>query len=717
MTGPIKERPIGWNSAPQTRRTDEGTFDFTKLTRAVRRQLPLITICAGIGMMIAILMALGSIPRFRAIETILLDEERGELLNQVSALPHSVLTDSAVQSEMEIIKSRALAFRVVERLRLHENEDFLNPPVDGTRQVISSVTGVFNPIRSLLTSGAEVESTPDVEVDPQAAARDRAAAMLRNNLEVTRIGRSFVIEVVITDFDPARAAAIARAYGDAYMNFQLQSTTELATNAAAWISQRLRVLEQQSLEAESQVQEFRVANNLVQVRGNLLTEQQQSEIASELIRAAAETAQIRARLENFEALIAGPVGDVITVASLETGTGTEAIMAELRADYLSTRRRWTSVVQQFGEDHPQALTLQANMATLEASIGEEVGRAIAAIRASLAIAQSREDSLRNDLEMLSGAVGRDVATMGRLRQLEAISETFATVYRDYLRRFEVTTQQQGFPIASVQVISPAEEPTSPSSPRRKMMLVTGLMLGGLLGAGLGTLREIRPGLLRTGEDVANDCDLPCAGLVPRDVSLDAGTSEARVMARTLRRIRQEIDRQPDPVSGGRVIGLAAVERGGNSAALVPALCSILSEHGSRLLVVDAGGADEATTAAIKAREDINLCSLDYLAEEMRKEGSSPRSGLDRLRSAHDYILLLLPPLTRTVEADPLTGITDISVLTIPWGKISPTLLNGALRDHRDFRAKLATTVLDGADLKTARLYMRPGDYEERVVRA
>jgi hypothetical protein len=49
-----------------------------------------------------------------------LDEARAELLDQVSAFPSAVLGDSAVGSEVEIIKSQAIALRVVDRLGLAE---------------------------------------------------------------------------------------------------------------------------------------------------------------------------------------------------------------------------------------------------------------------------------------------------------------------------------------------------------------------------------------------------------------------------------------------------------------------------------------------------------------------------------------------------------------------------------------------------------------------
>jgi polysaccharide biosynthesis transport protein len=752
MSGPIKERPINWNTQRGVRRpvVGETPLDLGRLARSTRRQLPLIGAFALAGLVLSVIMIMGSIPRYMAVETVLLDEERSELLDQVSALPAAVRTDSAVQSEIEIIKSRALAYQVVDRLGLHEDADFLNPPVDTTTTLINAVVGLVDPLVQWITPqepsptivATDLRSVLVTEPeDPVMRARDRAAALLRDRLEVERVGRSFVIEIAYTGFNARRAAAIARGYGEAYTQFQLQSTTEVAANAGAWIQERLDVLQEQSLDAAAAVQQFRAANNLIQVRGNLLTEQQQSEMATELMSAAAESAQLRARLENFEAMLDGPLGDVMTVSALETNTPSEDVLRVLRAEYLDSRRRWMSVVDQYDEAHPQAVRLAATMTTLERTIGEELQRAIEAIRANYNIARSRENSLRADLASFTNSEGSDVPLLGRLRQLEAISETYASVYQDYLERFEFTTQQQGFPIASVQVISQAEVPTAASSPRKKMMIATGLMLGALLGIVIGAIREMRPALLRTSDEVSTQVGLPCAGLAPQGVTLGVGTKgQVRVLYRTLRRIKQEVDRLT-PVSGGRFIGLASVAEGGDLGSLVPSLCSVLINTDENLLLIDAGGANVEIENGIRRLERVEFRSLSELRDVLGGNAvAEPKTGaasgvakkgeasvtesrdkkqldLDRVRAAYDYILVLMPPLTRTTESDPLSWILDATVLTIPWGKVSPTLVSGALRDHRGFQDKLATTVLDGANLRTARLYMRPGDYEERVVNA
>lgn len=681
---------------------DAGTvIDSQKLGQSARRQAGLVAKAALIGAAIAVLLILGSVPRYSATETILLDEERNELLNQVSALPNAVRSDATVQSELEILRSKVLAVEVVERLKLDQDADFMNPPVDLLSRVtgaIASVAGIFG--------GDEAPIGPPV--DPAIAAREAAAGILREHLYVERVGRSFVLLLAYSDHNPQRAAAVARAYGDSYVQFQLTSQSKLAVNAGEWVSERLKVLAERSQEATSAVQEFRSRHNLVEYQGNLLTDQQQSDLTTALVTASADVAQLRARVQNFEALMKQENPDVLAVSALETLTPSDETMSALRTDYINARRNWTAIVAERGEEHPQALQLKKQMDILEKTIGEELNRAILATKAQYQIARSREASLRDDLSSFADRITGDEKVMGQLAQLEAVADTYATVYRDFLERYEITAQQENFPIASVSIISPADMPEKPSSPRKKALLMVGLILGALVGIAIGALREMGPMRLRTPKDVTDRSGLPCAGLTPTPRrKLD--TEKRRVLTRTLTRARQDLDRMVAAQPGaGRIVALVPVDTVAD-AFPISSFAETLSANGERVLVVDAGGLTPGQVQRLNALDRVETWKLSDIPTR--------EDATDHLRDRFQTVLLCLPSLTRTNFPDALARAADASILILPWGAITPDFLADAIQLHGESLRPVASTVLVGADLKRARLYMRPGDFEERLLHA
>ncbi len=684
-------------------------IDTDQLARAARRQAGLVARSAGIGAAAALVLILGSVPRYSASETVLLDEERSDLLNQVSAMPNAQRTDAAVQSEIEILGSQLLALAVVDRLQLHKDAAFMDPPRGLTGQAAAVLQGVMGLVSGDADPGEGL-------VDPDRAARDAAAARLREEVTVTRIGRSFVLEVGFSDPDPVRAATVARAYGQAYVAFQLSSTSEVSANAGKWISDRLSQLARQTLEATSAVQDFRARHNLVHFQGVLLSDQQQSELASALVTASAEVAEVKARLDNFRTLLAS--GDVIAVSALETLTPADAALLTMRTEYLDNRRRWLAISESAGPDHPQATKLKAEMDLTERAIAEELDRAAGAIEANYNIATSRVASLQDDLRAFAKGSTGDVRVMGQLAQLEAMAETYTTVYRQYLERYEIATQQQNFPMASVSIISPAEVPKSPSSPQRKVMLALGLILGGLVGLVIAARRETGPPLLRTQKDLRDRLGLPCAGLMPartRKGKAAETAQDALALNRTLAQVRAEVSRFAAGQSG-RIIAMVPVEAGEVEA--LPALVESLATAEERVLVINAGGLGQGVAQRLGALPQVEM----WKPADLHRILPQSRSGRDSaqtadLRATYRHILLCLPPLIAPGFPVALASIADGSVLLVPWGRVTPDLLREAVAAQGAALRPVITTVLTGADLAQARLYMRRGDYEERVLHA
>lgn len=716
MTGPIGDKGAVWPVPPASEPTRETvSLDPARAVRALRRQWAVIGLAALIGGVIALLNGLGTVPRYQAAVTVLLNQDRSELLQQVSALPNAVVTDSTIQSEMEIIRSRALALTVVERLGLHVDPDFLDPPTDATDQIAAHLRAFARPL--LGGGGGGNDAQMPGEADPEREAREAAATVLLTQIAVERIDRSFVMRVTYTGFDAQRAAQIARAYGAEYQRFQLAGTTEVAINAGAWIRERLDIMERRNIEAASAVQQFRLENNLLQARGDLLSEQQQSELASALVEAAGASAALQAELESYEGLASAPVSQIAAVVAMQVEADATSPMVVLRRAYTEARRNLSRVTTQAGENHPRAENLRAELDALGADIVLALEETVASARARYNIARSREASLRRELAAIT-ETGRGNENVGQLAQLEATAETYAQVYADYLRRHETTMQQQGFPIASVQILSDASVPLQPSSPRKLRLLAAGIFMGGLIGLLLAAVREMRTAPLRTASEVVAQSGLPCAGLVPRNADAGGASREGQVALRTATRIRQEIDRKA-PLAKGRIVGLAAVDGGGDAAGVAAALCHAMVARAGRVKIVDAGGLSTAATTALAGIDAVEISPYEDLRAILREEYERRANGdtLSEWRARWPYTLIVMPPLTSAVLHDQVAGLLDATVLTIAWGRVSPGLLSEAMRDHRDFRAGLATTVLDSADLKGARRYLGSDEYEARLIHA
>ena len=151
---------------------------------------------------------------------------------------------------------------------------------------------------------------------------------------------------------------------------------------------------------------------------------------------------------------------------------------------------------------------------------------------------------------------------------------------------------------------------------------------------------------------------------------------------------------------------------------LPLLVESLAVGEDRVLVVNAGGLTPGAAQRLGARPEVEM----WKTADLHRILPQSRSGRDAgpaadLRAEFRHILLCLPPLTAPGFPATLASIADGSVLLVPWGKVTPDLLQQAVAAHGAALRPILTTVLTGADLSRARSYMRRGDYEERLLHA
>lgn len=255
MNAPVKGRASrgGAASYEGLGAGDEQGFlelDLVGLYRTLRKRLGLI-LSVTIGLSALVMVAvLQQTPLYTASAQVLLDRQKMQVTDMeavVSGLP----ADSAtVDSEVEILKSRALAERVVDRLSLLKDPEFngaLREP---------SLLRWFDPRVLLREALALVSAEPPAPSEEMRvrAERDGVVDSLLGSLTVTRQRLTYVINLSVTSEQPAKAARIANAYAETYILDQLEAKFDATRQANEWLSRRLGELRQQVQDSERAVE-------------------------------------------------------------------------------------------------------------------------------------------------------------------------------------------------------------------------------------------------------------------------------------------------------------------------------------------------------------------------------------------------------------------------------------------------------------------------------
>src|SRR5262245_47633279 len=185
----------------------------------VRQQWAIIVSFAALVVALGAFYAYTTPPTFKARATMIID--RGKPQVQLGGILNEVQLDSVgVQSQIQIIKSEAIALPVIKKLALLSDPEFAST-AKGASGWLRSLTSIL----SVLRPG----SSSDVEVDPTRA----VLQTLLDRLAITRNG--FVVDIEFSSRDPDRAAQIANAFADGYIEDQLKYKEEATREAGSWL--------------------------------------------------------------------------------------------------------------------------------------------------------------------------------------------------------------------------------------------------------------------------------------------------------------------------------------------------------------------------------------------------------------------------------------------------------------------------------------------------
>ena len=301
-----------------------------------------------------------------------------------------------------------------------------------------------------------------------------------------RAERTYVVDVSVTSREPEKAARIANAIAQAYLAEQTEVRSDAARQVSQSLSARLNELQDRVREAEERVEAFKARNNILGASGQLVNEQQLSELNNQLGTARVHVRrQAKARLDQIQQL--PPSKDA-------TGAFPEALLSQtitsLRSQYAEIMRREAEQMTSLGARHPAVIEIQAEAERLRHIIDDEVHRTALSARTEYESARQNEQTIGGNLEKLKSNAVTTNEAMVTLRELERDVQASRAIYEAFLARARETGEQERLDTKNIRVISRAEVPTHRSFPPSNRLLALGALLFGIAaGSGIVMARD------------------------------------------------------------------------------------------------------------------------------------------------------------------------------------------------------------------------------------
>jgi chain length determinant protein EpsF len=335
------------------------------------------------------------------------------------------------------------------------------------------------------------------------------AELLRSKLEVKPSKESNVISIGFSGTEPAFVATVANAFAQAYVDVNIELKVEPARQYAAWFEDQTKTLRDKLEKAQEALTAYQQKNGVLAVDDNRVDYEKEklNSLSQTLTMAQAQTSESSSK--RTSANDSSTLSDVMQ----------SPVVVSLKSDINRLEAKLQDSNVNLGKNHPQTLRAESELAALKEKLAAETRQISTSINTSLQVGRQKEKELRQALEeqkarVLALSQQRDEITVLR-REVESAQRAFDAVsVKSTQTRLESQSLQ-----TNIAILTPAEEPTVASKPRKTVNVLVSMVVGAMLGLGFAFLLELANRRVRSAEDLALATGLPVLAAIARAESI------------------------------------------------------------------------------------------------------------------------------------------------------------------------------------------------------
>ena len=503
-------------------------------------------------------------PVYAANAMLLLESQKANIMSIEDLVSSEQDSLDYYGTQYAILKSRALAERVLRQIEVQENisesqfAEMLAPTP--LQQVAGFLSKPFRLFGGGDTSDS-VENDRDLESNSRFTDSEfsKILVQFRKSLKISPVVKTKLVTVGYESTDPEFSALAANAIAEQYIESVLERRRALKSTASEWMDGRIKELKIKLDTSEDTLLSFKRENGLVGLNGDVsrLNDQQLLFTSSELATARNELSNANDLYEKVNLFEASSPRLLETLPFVQNDVAVRSAKAELG----DAQRELVELSNRYGARHPVIVDAETKLQSLRSSLASQVRRAVATFENDYQLLQQRVEALEAnvalDKENFQVIEEKKISLEAMEREVSANRDQ----YNELFDRITEIRTTDGLDEANAVVAEPAWVPTSPIKPN-KMFIVGLVFLGSLLlSTFVSFLMEYLDDTVKSTDDIERrlkskllgvfplvdksllrrDSELP---LTPQDVVATSETfSEAVNTCRTALSVRNETKMQ------------------------------------------------------------------------------------------------------------------------------------------------------------------------------
>jgi polysaccharide biosynthesis transport protein len=551
------------------------------------------------------------IPLYRASARVLIQDERTTAVSNLSANDPIFWQDSEqyYNTQYSILRSRGLAKRVVQRLKL-QNHPLFNGTAPQSRGPLSLVRetrqALGKSVRGLFSRGTTETPTEKPPVD-ESALESSLISQFLGGVEINPEKQTRLVEVAYVSPSPEFAALAATTLAEEYAQQNIDLRLETINKNLLWLTDEVVKQEKKVTEAETAMARYREQQNALSL------EDRQNIVVARLntlndTATRARTARLQKEASYNQLKSVDPKSDAAdSFAVISANLGVVEAKTRLN-EQMAEKARLSA---RYLPGHPDLVKVEGQIESARAVLVAQRTRVIESAKNEYEAAVNEERSYSGQLEAQKGTAMDLDRKSGAYLVLQRQAETNRTIYQSLMQQQKELRVVSNSRTNNVLVQDRAEAPGGPFSPNARRDWFTALMAGLMVAVGLAFGIEYLDDTIKTPDDVTERLRLPLLGLVPsvRGKRVPLLTEPVpHDFGEAFRSLRTSIV-FTSGAEGPRVIAVTSSQPLEGKTTTACNLGMVLALGGSRVLLVDADMRRPGLHTVIGASNEVGLSHL------------------------------------------------------------------------------------------------------------
>ena len=685
--------------APQEDQVEDG-LDLKDLLRILLKHKWVLVATALLGLTVAMVDGLTRTPLYRATATLQIDQSTARIVQfNRDVDPYQDSDGLTLQTQIELLRSRALAERVIDDLGLDPTRGkvaglpapalaasapgaLAAPALAGVASSAqpksSGGLGMLGDLKDRVLTGYQRLGRPAVE-DRAVIGREAVVGALMGSVSVAQVPSSRLVRVNVVSSDPAYAARVANGMAKTFLTVTMERRSDSSGYAKNFLEDQIKLTKAKLEESERALNTYARANSILMLddKTNVL-----NQTFSDHSAALSKVEQERQKAEALYNEVQRNPESAPQALDSKTLQIYKEQRAKLEAEYVAN-------LGTYKPEFPKMQQLKAQIAELDARIKAEVGTVLTAVKAQYEAAKRQEAQVRARV----GETRKEVLVSQdrgvELNLLKRELETNRQLYDGLLQRMKEVGVSSDVTANPVSVVDAANPPLFPFEPNVRSIALVGLVAGLLLGLAWVFIREHMDDSIKHADEVEAQFGLPLLGMIPHLGRKGMGKARAPALltvedprgylAEAYRSMRTALQFSTEEGAPRQLMVTSSNQAEGKSTTAL-ALAINFAQLGKRVLLIDADMRNPSLHKAMDMANDRGLSN--YLSGEGTREqlihetsvaglslltaGPTPPSPVDLLMGPK--LLRLLEKASEmgydqvVVDGPPVLGIADAIVL-------------------------------------------------------